>query len=96
MGLLDLLGVTTSNQNSFKCPHCNKYTQHSKITISEWAAVNDPKDTVGKISAAAMDIMQITRVANIAGISHWKCSNCGLTTIRKSDGSVDSIGKFGR
>lgn len=95
MGLLDFLGATTSRQNSFKCPHCNKFTQHTKITISEYVAVNDPKDTVSKISGAVCDIMQVTRIANIAGISHWKCNNCGLTTIRTSDGSVDTIGKIG-
>ncbi len=96
MGLLDLLGATTSKQNSFMCPHCGKYTPHNKITMSEYAAINDSKDTVLKLSAAVCDIMQVTRVANIAGISHWKCVNCGLTTIRTSDGSVDTKGKFSK
>lgn len=96
MGLLDFLGNTTSKQNSFQCPHCKKYTPHVKITISEWAAVNNSDDTIAKISGAVCDIMQITRVANIAGISHWKCTQCGLTTIRTSDGSVDTKGRFSK
>ena len=96
MGLLDLLGTTTSKQNSFKCPHCGKFTPHNKITISAWAAVNNTGDTIAQISGAAADIFQITRIANIAGISHWKCANCGLTTIRNSDGTVDTKGKFSK
>lgn len=96
MGLLDLLGSTTSRQNSFMCPHCGTHTPHQKLTLSEYVAINDKHDTVGKISAAFLDITQFTRVVNVAGISHWKCANCGLTTIRTSDGTVDTIGEFSK
>ena len=95
MNILNFLGTSTSSNSSFNCPHCGKRTPHNRITMTEYAAINDPKDTVGMISAKYLDIIQVTRIANIAGITHWKCCNCGLTTIRKSDGSIDTIGKKG-
>lgn len=95
MNILNFLGTSTSSNSSFNCPHCGKRTPHNKITIAEWSAVNDPSNG-GVLLGAALDVLQITRIANIAGISHWKCCNCGLTTIRKADGSIDTIGKMGK
>jgi len=96
MDFLSFLGTSSSSSSSFECPHCRKRTPHNRITMAEYSAINDPNDTVGLISAKYLDIIQVTRIANIAGITHWKCCNCGLTTIRKSDGTIDTIGKKGK
>ena len=96
MNFFNFLGTSASSNSSFDCPHCGKRTPHNRITMTEYSAINDPNDTIGMISAKYLDIIQVTRIANIAGITHWKCCNCGLTTIRKSDGSIDTIGKRGK
>lgn len=96
MNFIKILGNSVSSTNSFECPHCGKRTLHNKISLTEYSAINDPQDTIGIISAKYLDLIQVTKIVNIAGISHWKCCNCGLTTIRKSDGSIDTIGKKGQ
>lgn len=96
MNFLNFLGSSTSSASSFMCPNCKKRTPHNRITIAEWSAINDPKNTVGKVVGVYLDVMQVTRVANMFGISHWKCCNCGLTTIRKSNGEIDTIGETGK
>ncbi len=95
MNFLNFLGSSTSSASSFMCPNCKKRTPHNRITIAEWSAINDPSNG-GVLLGAALDVLQITRIANIAGISHWKCCNCGLTTIRKSNGEIDTIGETGK
>jgi len=97
MDLFNFIGTSNSSITSFQCPHCGKRTQHTKITLAEFCAINPDMGGKGmKYLGAALDVFQITRIANIAGISHWKCCNCGLTTIRKSNGEVDTIGQRGK
>ena len=100
MGLFDFivsgLGSSTSSTNSFLCPHCNKRTQHVRISLTEYSKVQDPDSTFDTIGAKYLDVIQFTKLVNVMGITHYKCSECGLTTIRKSDGTLDTIGKFGK
>jgi len=96
MNFLNFLGSNSSSNSSFNCPHCGKRTPHTKMTLTEYCSINDPNDMIQKASAIFFDTVQLTKVVNIAGISYWKCCNCGLTTIRKSDGSIDTIGKKGK
>lgn len=96
MDYLKFLGSSSSSSSSFKCPHCGKRTPHNQMTLTEYSAINDPDDLIQKASAVFFDTFRLTKVVNIAGISYWKCCNCGLTTIRKSDGSIDTIGKVGK
>lgn len=86
MGLLDLL-TQPQESNSFSCPYCKKHTRHKRISLSEWMALDEQPQAVGVIC----DIFQMGRLAGLAGIKHWKCTECGTATIRKLDGEIDTI-----
>ena len=62
MNFLNFLGSSTSSASSFMCPNCKKRTPHNRITIAEWSAINDPSNG-GVLLGAALDVLQITRIA---------------------------------
>lgn len=91
------LGDSFSSNNSFYCPHCKKRAPHYRLTLTEYCAIDDPNDKWGIAGAKYLDLLGITKIVCILlGVSHWKCGNCGLATIRNSKGEVDTISKFGK
>ena len=60
--------------------------------MSEYAALEGDIDTIGKAASLVCDTLQATRMVGlVAGIKHWKCSECGTATIRLKDGTIDGI-----
>ena len=91
------LGDSTSSNNSFYCPHCKKRTLHYRLTLTESSAINYPDDKWGLACSKFFDITGLTKFyGTLMGNSCWKCDNCGLSTMRKSNGEIFDIGKFGK
>lgn len=75
--------------NSFKCPHCNKYTRHITISMREQFASEGAPQIIQFLFGSVNDYLGTAKVGELlTGNNHWKCTECGLYTLRSSDGTI--------
>ena len=75
--------------NSFKCPYCNKYTRHITISAREQFASDGAPQVIQFLFGSVNDFLGTPKLGELlTGNNHWKCTECGLYTLRSSDGTI--------
>lgn len=78
-----------SETNYFYCPVCQKLTRHIRISNSEFMQRVSKGNVVMSILGGINDLTGGGKLANaMMGVKQWKCSECGLCTQRKADGTI--------
>ena len=86
---INLTNLIIMKTNSFKCPHCNKYTRHITISMREYFASEGAPQAVQFLFGSVNDYLGTAKVGELlTGRNHWKCTECGLYTLRSSDGTI--------
>ena len=75
--------------NSFKCPYCNNYTRHITISMRERFASDGAPQVIQFLFGSVNDYLGTAKLGELlTGNNHWKCTECGLYTLRSSDGTI--------
>lgn len=85
--------------NAFKCPHCDNFVRHVRITSREALAINAQNEglnsagiTLFHLVGTLTDITGITKaVGSLIGYEYYKCTHCGLVTQRNSTGEIKDV-----